>query len=260
MKDLIPTEFKNKTIKSTELVEVVNQFRKAEGNKTELRHDNFMDKIKKEIETLEKLDVPAALNFKVGVYLDKNNQSRPCFELNRDGMLQMLNSESTYVRYKTIEYINMLEDKLKQPKPTCIEDVLIQSLQEMKDVKKRLDGVEKTAIENKQEVQAIRDTITLSSVSWRKDTSSLINKMALNLGGYEHIRVIREESYKLLNERMGVDVKIRLTNKRRRMADEGVCKSKRDKLTVLDVIQDDKKLIEGYVAIIKEMTIKYKAA
>ncbi|WP_406543212.1 hypothetical protein [Clostridium ljungdahlii] len=55
---------------------------------------------------------------------------------------------------------------------------------------------------------------------------------------------------------MGVDVKTRLTNKRRRMADEGICKSKRDKLTILDVIQDDKKLIEGYVAIIKEMAIK----
>ena len=49
----------------------------------------------------------------------------------------------------------------------------------------------------------------------------------------------------------------RLTNKRRRMADEGVCKSKRDRLNKVDVIADDKKLIEIYVAIVKEMAIKY---
>lgn len=83
--------------------------------------------------------------------------------------------------------------------------------------------------------------------------------MARNLGGNEHIRDIRAESYKLLNERFGVSLEQRLINKRRRMADEGICKSKRDKLNHMDVIAEDKKLIEGYVAIIKEMAIKYGA-
>ena len=63
-----------------------------------------------------------------------------------------------------------------------------------------------------------------------------------------------------VNERMCVSLGIRLTNKRRRMAEEGVSKSKRDKLNYLDIIAEDKKLIEGYVAIIKEMAIKYKVA
>lgn len=118
-----------------------------------------------------------------------------------------------------------------------------------------------TAItENKKEIQDMRDVIQLDTNSWRKDTSNLINKMAQSMGGYEHIKAIREESYKLLNERMGVALGIRLTNKRRRMADEGVCKSKRDKLNYLDIIAEDKKLIEGYTAIIKEMAIKYKVA
>lgn len=118
-----------------------------------------------------------------------------------------------------------------------------------------------TAItENKQEIQDMRDVIQLDTTSWRKDTTNLINKMAQSLGGYEHIKAIREESYKLLDQRMGVSLTTRLTNKRRRMADEGVSKSKRDKLNYLDIIAEDKKLIEGYVAIIKEMSIKYKVA
>lgn len=44
---------------------------------------------------------------------------------------------------------------------------------------------------------------------------------------------------------------------RRRMAEEGTSKSKRDKTTKVDVIAADKKLIEGYLIIIKEMAIKY---
>lgn len=141
---------------------------------------------------------------------------------------------------------------------------------ELQMFKQIFDGVAMTQLKqqelqqeinsNKQEIQNMRDVITLSSAGWRNDTTAIINKIATELGGFEHIKHVREESYKLLNERFGVDVKTRLTNKRRRMADEGVCKSKRDKLTVLDVIADDKKLIEGYIAIVKEMAIKNKVA
>lgn len=65
--------------------------------------------------------------------------------------------------------------------------------------------------------------------------------------------------YKLLEQRMGVALGIRLTNKKKTMALNGVCKSKIDKLNQLDVIADDKKLIEGYIAIVKEMAIKHGA-
>lgn len=67
-------------------------------------------------------------------------------------------------------------------------------------------------------------------------------------------------SYELLQKRFGVNLGQRLTNKRRRMADEGVSKSKRDKLSYVDIIADDKKLIEGYTAIVKEMAIHYGVA
>jgi hypothetical protein len=47
-------------------------------------------------------------------YEDNYGRKQKCYELNRDGMLQMLNSESVLVRYKTIEYINQLENTIKQ--------------------------------------------------------------------------------------------------------------------------------------------------
>ena len=59
---------------------------------------------------------------------------------------------------------------------------------------------------------------------------------------------------------MGVALNIRLTNKKKTMALNGICKSKLDKLNQLDVIADDKKLVEGYIAIVKELAIKYGTA
>lgn len=109
-------------------------------------------------------------------------------------------------------------------------------------------------------IDSIKEVITLNPNDWRKDSSKIINKIAQLMGGYEHIKVIRDESYKLLEQRMGVALNIRLTNKKKTMSLNGVCKSKIDKLNQLDVIADDKKLIEGYIAVIKDMAIKYGVA
>lgn len=120
--------------------------------------------------------------------------------------------------------------------------------------------LEQAVTETKEQIQCIRNVVALNPNSWRQDSQNLIVKMARKLGGNEYIRDVRKESYDLLNVRMGVSLETRLTNKRRRMADEGVCKSRRDKLNHLDVIADDKKLIEGYVAIVKDMAIRHGVA
>lgn len=108
-----------------------------------------------------------------------------------------------------------------------------------------------------QRLDGIRDVVALSPNSWRADTKNMIVRIAQKLGGNAYIRNVHTEIYQLVDDRAGVSLETRLTNKRRRMADEGICKSVRDKLTKVDVIADDKKLIEIYLAIVKEMAVKY---
>lgn len=55
-------------------------------------------------------------------------------------------------------------------KPVCIEDVLIQSLQEMKEMRKK---VEQTS----QRLDSICDVIALNPNSWREDARNLISKL-----------------------------------------------------------------------------------
>ena len=97
-----------------ELCELINNLRSEEGNRKVVRQDNLLTKIEKEVNTMESLGLKGALNFKVATYLDKQGKERPTYEMNRDGVLQMSASESIYVRAKIIEYINALENKLKE--------------------------------------------------------------------------------------------------------------------------------------------------
>ena len=89
---------KNNTITSMDLVTIINEFRKAEcEDYTELQHKSFLTKIRKELETLEFLGIKGEKNILPSSYINSQNKEQPCYLLNRDGMLQMLNSESSYV-------------------------------------------------------------------------------------------------------------------------------------------------------------------
>lgn len=136
--------------------------------------------------------------------------------------------------------------------------VLIQMETRQKQIEAR-QAEQATALAGlEQKLQNTCEVIALDKTAWRKDSEHLINKIARATGeGYGGIRLVYEEIYCSIESRAGVSLNTRLTNKRNRMAGEGVCKSKRDKLTRVDIIAEDKKLIEIYVAIVKELAVKY---
>ena len=105
-------------------------------------------------------------------------------------------------------------------------------------------------------VDSISEIVAVNTVDWRKDTRQLINAVAKTQGGFSAYQEIQSEIYTELERRASCKLSIRLTNKRNVMAGEGVSKSKRDKLNKVDVIADDKKLVEIYMAIVKEFAIK----
>ena len=90
MNNLSILDNKHLTITSVELVEIINQFREMEGCKAELRHDNFMEKIRNEISVLESLGIRGEQNFKQSSYINSQNKQQPCFELNRDDVKHII--------------------------------------------------------------------------------------------------------------------------------------------------------------------------
>ncbi len=183
---------------------------------------------------------------------EQNKQEYPEYLMNRDGfsllVMGFTGKQALEWKIKYIKAFNEMESRVKQLSPL---EILAAQAQALVDQDRQMKEI-------RQEVRGIREIVALNSTDWRRETAMLISKMSRSLhGDYSGVQDLRSESYKLLDDRMGVDLKIRVTYKRRRLAEEGVCKSKRDALNALDVIGDDKKLIEGYVAIIKEMAIKY---
>ncbi len=119
LKQLIKLEAEELRITSVDLCEIVNILRREEkGEKyTELLHKHLMASIRKEVEVLKALGLENESNFCLVKYTDKKGEERPCYSLNEEGMLQMLNKESTYVRYKTTQLIKELKEeniRLKQ--------------------------------------------------------------------------------------------------------------------------------------------------
>lgn len=156
------------------------------------------------------------------------------------------------------EYFTRVEDGAK--KMVLQYQEMSPQLQFMINIEREQLRQAKEITEVNNRVNSIREVVALDTTSWREDTRRLLNKIAQNNGGGGAFQEIRAESYELLEKRMAVKLKQRLTNKRRRMAENGVCKSTRDNLSYLDIIAEDKKLIEGYTAIVKEMAIKYGTA
>jgi phage anti-repressor protein len=112
--------------------------------------------------------------------------------------------------------------------------------------------------ETDKKLDSISEIIGTSTLDWKNATMHLINKIAKIMGNtVEAHRNIRNSIYTDVDRRGGVSLNIRLTNFKRRMALEGASKTKIGKLNRVDVITQDKKLIEIYMAIVKEYAIKY---
>lgn len=131
-------------------------------------------------------------------------------------------------------------------------------LQFMSGVVKKLAANELAQKQMNKKLDGIADIVGTSTMDWRNATSHLINAVVRVQGGSpEAHRTVRNDIYDEVDRRGAVSLSTRLTNLRRRMAEEGATKSKRDKTSKVDVIGNDKKLIEIYMAVVKDFAIKF---
>ena len=140
-------EFLSKeSINSKELLKQINYFREIEykekeanntlteaqkkrGHYIELRHDKLLDIIRDELnikidlpKIMETLKEKEQLNFEpiyidgifVSTYIDKWNRQQPMFILTIDQAKQVLMRESKVVRKAVIQYLNLLEKRIRE--------------------------------------------------------------------------------------------------------------------------------------------------
>lgn len=261
MNNLIPIEFKNQRIITTKVL--------AEEFGTEDRRitENFSRNEKRFVEGKHyyKLDGQALKDFKSSLPSESVEAIKfaPLLYLWTDRgaarHAKILDTDEAWEVYENLEenYFNPRGQALNTSELSPELQMFNQMFKAIASNELEQKKLKAAVEETKEEIKGIREAVTLEPNQWRKDTATLINKIANKLGGFEHIKPIRDEAYTLLNNTYGVDINRRLLNKKKNMALEGCSKSKIDKVNYLDVIAEDKKLINGYINIIGRLAVKY---
>lgn len=149
-------ELRNKeTITSKELLEQVNFFREKEyefkaknetlteaekkrGKFVELEHYDLLKVIRDEFE--EEIGLG---KISESYYINSQNKEQPMFILTLKQAKQVLLRESKFVRKAVIEYIEKLEEQVKNPfKNLSFQQMMIMTLQEQEKIADRVDKIE----------------------------------------------------------------------------------------------------------------------
>lgn len=163
-----------------------------------------------------------------------------------------IKAEQPEVAWNMVQYQLKAKDVLaeaflKQDKPQSIEDLIIMQAQSVKQLR------EEIAVTSER-VHKIQNSFAQIDEDWRIYANDVFARIGDKTGDFS---TYRKESYLQLERRARCNLEIRLENKRNRMKIAGVCKSNIKKVNYLDVIEDDSKLVEIYVAIVKEFEAKY---
>ena len=109
--------------------------------------------------------------------------------------------------------------------------------------------------DTKQEIQDMRDAIVINpKAEWRKEVDSILKKIGFKADDYS---AIRREAYQALQDRARCKPNVLVTNLKKRAAANGMQKSKVDNINLMDVLENDVRLREIFISIVKEMRIKW---
>lgn len=218
------------------------------------RHDHVIRDIENVILGLPKNGEAQQMFYETYYTHEQNKQVYRKFLMNRDGftLLVMGFTGKKAMEFK-LKYINAFNEMKRQieqqQKPKTQLEIMQMQINQMVEQEKRL-----SAVEEKQE--NITRIIKLNnSKDWRDEANKLINKIARNNGGT--YKQTRRESYSRLETRARCDLERRLENKLERLKKQGAPKRTINNLNYLDVIADDSRLVEIYLAIVKEMAVEH---
>lgn len=148
--------------------------------------------------------------------------------------------------YKMESYIKSKEYSL----PTTTEGVLELFFKMHKEDREVIKEI-------KHDMRNIREIVSLDSKDWRNDTNKVINRIAQTLGGGMYHKDVRSEAYQNLETKGRCNLDLRVNNRKAKALANGLSKTAVQKISKLDVIAEEPRLIEIYISVVQKMAIKY---
>lgn len=234
---------------------VTTSLQVAEG--FEKQHKNVIQAIEEKIQSAENSAHYKSM-FAEGVYQDSRNRNQKLYYMNRDGFtfiaMGFTGNKADNFKLQYINAFNEMENHIKQEMNM---ENLSPELQMFGLMHKALANQELATKRLESKVDGISDLITLETKDWRKEVNGIIRKIAIKQGGFDRFSEIGSESYRTLEEKARCSLNIRLENRQKNMIAQGVGKTAVKRLNKLDIIEEDHRLKEIYISVVKSMAIKY---
>lgn len=145
-------------------------------------------------------------------------------------------------------------------KPLNQLDILEQSIQIMKEQQRRLKEHDNRLAKIESNIEQIKELEQINASNWRLYFGSVTRKIAKYypcLDMENPYQAIRHEFYERLEAEARCDLDRRLKNKKERAYKAGLNKNKIKEFNKLDIIEEDARLINSAIAVLKKMSIQY---
>ncbi|WP_105977942.1 Rha family transcriptional regulator [Staphylococcus simulans] len=166
---------------------------------------------------------------------------------------KMTGSKGVLFTAMYVDAFHKMDEHIKQSQLN-VPQTPMQALEMMFKVQKNQEQFNK---EMERQITGIRHIVGIETKNWRNDTNKMLSAIAQYLGGGDMHKKVKSEAYKALEEKGRCNLKIRMQNRKGKMLANGATKTQINKLSKLDVITDEPRLIEIYISVIKNMAIKY---
>lgn len=101
-----------------------------------------------------------------------------------------------------------------------------------------------------------KEAIILNRENWRTETRKILLKIVLKYPTIGTVDSVYNKLYETLDRRANVKLDTRLKNLKKRMDDAGFSQEYIDEKSKLDVIENDPKLIEIWIGLVKDYCMK----
>lgn len=190
---------------------------------------------------------------------EQNKQEYRQYLMTKDGFtllaMGFTGREAVQFKIAYIEQFNKMEETIKNQIDTS---QLSPELQMFNQMFKSLSNQEIKTKQLENKVDGISDLVQIDTNDWRQEAVKVIRRIAAKQGNFDGMAELFNESYERLEDRARCNLNIRLNNKEKNMLAQGMSKTAISKLNKLDIIQEDHRLIQIYMTVIKDMAIKYK--
>lgn len=195
--------------------------------------------------------------FSKTTYKDSTGRILPSYDLSKMGCelysTRMTGEKGTQFAISYIEHFNKMENHIKSQQYRVPANDF-EALEMMFRIQK---GNREEVKQIKKDVYNIREIVSLETKDWRNDTNKVLNRIAQTLGGGMYHKDVRSEAYQLLETKGRCKLDQRVNNRKAKALANGSSKTAVQKISKLDVIGEEPRLIEIYISVIQKMAIKY---